>query len=93
MIKKFNELREWDPDKRKTHFVENPLGTVGQLIEKLKQYDPDTKVAINVAEEPSEIIDIQERKAKNCTGRGDSLVFTADFDPEDDVILIGGNQY
>lgn len=92
-IQKFNEMRKWDPDKRESYVIDNPLGTVGQLIDALKKYDPSTKVAVNVAEEPSEIIDIQERKAVDCTGRGDGLVMTADFDPDDDVILIRGNQY
>jgi hypothetical protein len=93
MIKKFNELRRWDPETRKPYVVDNPLGTVGQLIEKLKEYDPDKKVAVNVAEDPSEIIRIVERKARECTGKGDDLVMTADFDPDDDVVLIMGNQY
>ena len=92
-LKKFNELKKWDTDTKSVIDVENPLGTVGQLIEKLKQYDPNKKVAINVAEEPSEIIDIQEKLARECTGRGDSLVFTSGWDPDDEVVLIRGNQY
>jgi hypothetical protein len=47
-------------------------------------------VAVNVAEEPSEII---ETTAGQCTGRGDGLVMTADLAPDEKVILIQGNQY
>jgi hypothetical protein len=92
-IKKVDEMRKWDPTTRKSYTVENPLGTVGQLIEALKKYDPNTKVAINVREEPSEIMKIVETTAEECTGRGDGLVDTADWRPDDEVILIMGNQY
>ena len=92
-IKRFNEMRKWDPVKKKSYVVDNPLGTVGQLIEALKMYNPNTKVAINVAEEPSEILEIEVRDAEECTGRGDGLVMTADLDPREAVVLIMGNQY
>ena len=72
-IERFDEIRKWDPETRTSHVIENQLGTVGQLIEYLQQFDSTTKVAVNVAEEPSEIIDIQERLASDCTGRGDGL--------------------
>jgi hypothetical protein len=92
-IKKFNEMRKWNPETKKIDVVENPLGTVGQLIKYLEQFNPDTKVAINVAEEPSEIFEIVETTAERCAGRGDGLVITADWAPEEKVILIKGNQY
>ena len=92
-LKRVDEMRKYDPTTRKSYTVENPLGTVGQLIEALKKYDPDTKVAVNVAEEPSEIFQIVETTAEECTGRGDGLVDTADWNPDEPVILIMGNQY
>jgi antitoxin component YwqK of YwqJK toxin-antitoxin module len=61
--------------------------------EVIKQFDENTKVAVNVAEEPSEIIEIIETTAGQCTGRGDGLVMTADLAPDEKVILIQGNQY
>lgn len=92
-LKRVDEMRKWDPTTKKSYTVENPLGTVGQLIEALKKYNPDTKVAISVAEEPSEIMEIVERIADDCQGRGDGLVMTADLDPDEQVVLIMGNQY
>ena len=92
-LKRVNEMREWDPIEKKSYVVENPLGTVGQLIKYLSKFDSDTKVAINVAEEPSEIIKIKETTVSQCQGRGDGLETTADWDPEEKVILILGNQY
>lgn len=92
-LKRVDEMRKWDPTAKKSYTVENPLGTVGQLIEALKKYDPNTKVAVNVAEEPSEIIEIEERIVADCQGRGDGLEMTADWDPDEQVILIMGNQY
>ncbi len=74
------------------YVVDNPLATVGQLINYLKQFDENTKVAVNVAEEPSEI-EIIETTAEKCTGKGDGLVMTADWEPNEKVILIKGNQY
>jgi hypothetical protein len=92
-LKRVDEMRKWDSTAKKSYIVENPLGTVGQLIEVLKKFDPDTKVAINVAEEPSEIIEIEERIVSDCQGRGDGLEMTADWNPDEPVILIMGNQY
>lgn len=92
-IKKFNEMKKWNPQTKGYDTIDNPLSTVGQLIEYLKKFDENTKVAVNVAEEPSEIYEIVETIAKNCTGKGDSLVRTADWEPDEKVILIMGNQY
>lgn len=79
-----------------THkYEQTPTGleTVGELIERLKKYDPNTKVAVNVAEEPSEILEIEETIVEDCTGRGDGLEYTTNWDKEEKVILIKGNQY
>ena len=92
-LKKFNEMRKWNPETKSSYVVDNPLATVGQLINYLKQFDENTKVAVNVAEEPSEIYEIIETTAEKCTGKGDGLVRTADWAPEEKVILIKGNQY
>jgi hypothetical protein len=92
-FKKINEMRRWDPTTKSSYVVDNPLSTVGQLIKYLEKFDYNTKIAINVAEEPSEIFEIIETTADRCTGRGDGLVMTADWDPNDKVILIKGNQY
>lgn len=85
-------FRKWNPE---TNKVEETTGleTVGELIERLKQYDPNTKVAVNVAEEPSEIFEIVETKVEDCRGRGDGLEYTTSWDKEEKVILIKGNQY
>lgn len=92
-IKRFNEMKKWNQNTRTYETIDNPLATVGQLINYLKQFDENTKVAVNVAEEPSEIIEIIETTAGECTGRGDGLVMTADLAPDEKVILIKGNQY
>lgn len=92
-IKKFNEMRKWNPQTKESEKIDNPLSTVGQLIDYLKRFDENTKVAVNVAEEPSEIYEIVETTAKRCTGRGDGLVITAEWAPDEKVILIKGNQY
>ena len=89
----FVDMRKWDSVNKKSVVIDNPLGTVGQLINYLKQFDENTKVAVNVAEEPSEIYNIRETTAANCTGRGDGLVMTADWASDEKVILILGNQY
>jgi hypothetical protein len=88
-LKKFNEMEEWDLDGN----FDNPLSTVGQLINYLKKFDENTKVAVNVAEEPSEILEIVETTVGRCTGRGDSLSDTAGWSESEKVILIKGNQY
>lgn len=92
-LKRFNEMRKWNPETKSSYVVDNPLATVGQLINYLKQFDENTKVAVNFAEEPSEIYEIIETTAEKCTGKGDGLVRTADWAPEEKVILIKGNQY
>ena len=83
-IKKFNEeLRNPKKD----------VETVGELIDYLKQYDLDTKVAVSVAEEPSPIVSVKSTVVKHCPGRGDDLEYLVDWDRNENVILIGGNQY
>ena len=90
-IKRFNE----DTDYGYGYGYDNSfkIVTVGDLINALKKYDADKRVAINVAEEPSIVFDIQERKAEECYGRSGDLAALYDIDPDDDVILIRGNQY
>jgi predicted transcriptional regulator len=93
---KIEELEEALLYNSETHkYEQTPTGleTVGELIERLKQYDPNTKVAVNVAEEPSEIFEIVETKVEDCRGRGDGLEYTTSWDKEEKVILIKGNQY
>lgn len=82
-IKKLNEMSD----------SENLVDTVGQLIEYLKQYDLDTKVAVSVAEEPSPIVKIDNTIVRHCSGRGEDLEYLVDWERNESVILIGGNQY
>ena len=42
-------FRKWNPETNKVEETPTGLETVGELIERLKQYDPNTKVAVNVA--------------------------------------------
>ena len=86
-------FRKWNPETNKVEETPTGLETVGELIERLKQYNPNTKVAVNVAEEPSEIFEIVETKVEDCRGRGDGLEYTTSWDKEEKVILIKGNQY
>ncbi len=86
-------FRKWNQETNKIEEIPTGLETVGELIERLKQYDPNTKVAVNVAEEPSEIFEIVETKVEDCRGRGDGLEYTTSWDKEEKVILIKGNQY
>jgi len=95
-VKNFEEINEgkiWNPVTKKTEWTTTGFETVGQLIEHLKKYDTNTKVAVNVAEEPSEIFEIEERIVEDCQGRGDGLDMTTNWDPNEKVILISGNQY
>ena len=86
-------FRKWNTETNKVEETPTGLETVGELIERLKQYDPNTKVAVNVAEEPSEIFEIVETKVEDCRGRGDGLEYTNSWDKEEKVIVIKGNQY
>jgi len=94
-IVKFEGFKEAIKYNSETNKYEKATGleTVGELIEKLKQYDPNTKVAVNVAEDPSQIIEIEETIVEDCRGRGDGLEYTTSWDKEEKVILIKGNQY
>jgi len=86
-------IRKWNDETNQMEVTPTGLETVGELIEMLKKYDPQTKVAVNVAEEPSEIFNIEETTVANCRGRGDGLEFTTNWDKDEKVILIKGNQY
>ncbi len=72
--------------------VEDGLLTVSDLIDKLSKYDGDTKVAVSVSEEFSEIFCIEDRKVSDCQGRGDGLN-TTDWDPNEKIIVITGNHW
>jgi hypothetical protein len=86
-MKKFNEFNKIN-ESNGTGFE-----TVGQLIEFLSQFDKNTKVAINVAEEPSEILEIFETTVGECTGRGASLNDLTGWDPDEPIIMLNGEQY
>jgi hypothetical protein len=86
-------FRKWNSETKQMDETPTGLETVGELIERLKQYDPNTKVAVNVAEEPSEIFEIEETIVEDCRGRGDGLEYTTNWDKEEKVILIKGNQW
>ena len=86
-MKKFNEFNKIN-ESNGTGFE-----TVGQLIEFLSQFDENTKVVINVADEPSDILEIFETSVGECSGRGDSLEDLTGWDPDEPVIMLKGEQY